>query len=53
LEYGKDNKFKHPSEEVIDRLKEYGILIYRTDEKGEITINVDRKGKFKINCMNR
>ena len=46
---GKDNKFDHPNSEVIERLKTYGSIIYRTDLHGEITIKVDKTGKIKIN----
>lgn len=49
---GKNNMFHHPSEEVIDELKEYGISIYRTDERGEITIHVNRQGNFKMKSIN-
>lgn len=38
---GKNNKFRHPSKEVIERLQSLGIQIYRTDEMGEITIKSD------------
>lgn len=48
---GKNNMFHHPSEEVIDELKEYGISIYRTDERGEITIHVNRQGNFKMKSI--
>lgn len=49
---GKNNMFHHPSEEIIDKLKEYGAIIYRTDERGEITIRVNGKGNFKIKSIN-
>ena len=48
---GKNNMFHHPSEEIIDKLKKYGAIIYRTDERGEITIRVNRKGNFKIKSI--
>lgn len=35
---GKNNKFGHPSNQVIERLKKFNIKIYRTDENGEISI---------------
>lgn len=43
---GKNNMFKHPSEEVIKRLEKDKIKIYRTDESGEISFFVDRKGRI-------
>ncbi len=35
---GKDNRFNHPSDEVIERLDDLGIEIYRTDQQGTIRI---------------
>ena len=45
---GKNNLFGHPSMEVIERLKEFGIKIYRTDECGEITITVKNRGEILV-----
>lgn len=30
------NSYGHPSEDVLDRLMEHGVTMYRTDEHGEI-----------------
>ncbi|MCA1626801.1 MAG: hypothetical protein LC742_02400, partial [Acidobacteria bacterium] len=35
---GADNRYGHPSPEVLDRLKAAGVKLYRTDLQGEITI---------------
>ena len=43
---GKNNKFGHPKQEILDKLK--GLQIYRTDLQGEITIKVNKSGKYKI-----
>lgn len=43
---GKNNNFGHPSNEVVQRLKENGTRIYRTDENGEISITVNKKGRI-------
>ena len=40
---GKDNKYGHPNEEVIGRVKKRGAKIYRTDQQGTITIITDGK----------
>ncbi|MBR3696932.1 MAG: hypothetical protein IKM97_01465 [Clostridia bacterium] len=48
---GENNSFGHPNQEVIQRLQEKGTKIYRTDEMGEITININRKGEIKIKRM--
>lgn len=43
---GENNLFGHPNEEIINRLKNKNIKIYRTDEMGEIEITV--KNTLKI-----
>lgn len=45
---GENNKFGHPNEEVLTRLKTRGTRIYRTDQNGEILVMVDKKGIIKI-----
>lgn len=45
---GQNNKFGHPNEDVIKRLEEKNIQIYRTDEMGEISVIIDKNGKIKI-----
>lgn len=41
---GKDNRFGHPHEEVLKRLVDEGINIYRTDRQGAITYRFKKKG---------
>jgi competence protein ComEC len=36
ISVGKQNRFGHPTKEVLDRLKERGIKINRTDLSGQI-----------------
>lgn len=43
---GKNNKFGHPSEEVLKRYENSNIKIYRTDLNGEIFIKVNKNGKI-------
>lgn len=45
---GKNNKFGHPNDSVLNELKKIKCLIYRTDKDGEIEIKVDNKGRIKI-----
>lgn len=35
------NSYGHPANEVLDRLTQEGILIYRTDNEGDIIISMD------------
>ena len=49
---GRDNKYSHPSDIIIDRLRQYCCTIYRTDENGETDFSVDKNGNItKIRCM--
>lgn len=46
---GKKNNFGHPSKTILERLKQRNIKIYRTDQMGEIRIEVRRNmHKFSI-----
>lgn len=38
---GKDNKFGHPSDTTIQKLKEMNAKIFRTDNMGEIEISAN------------
>jgi beta-lactamase superfamily II metal-dependent hydrolase len=35
---GPDNRYGHPSQDALDRLKHLGVKLYRTDLEGEVTI---------------
>ena len=39
---GKNNRFRHPSPEVVQRFREMGIQIWRTDHSGAIAVRIDR-----------
>ena len=40
---GENNKFGHPNNVVLDRLKDIDCKIYRTDKDGEITLKMGLK----------
>lgn len=44
---GKDNRYGHPHEELIERLEKQGCRIYRTAESGAITMQV-RRGRIRV-----
>ena len=46
---GKNNRYGHPSDVVLERLENLGTKIYRTDCNGEISIFVDWSGRVRIN----
>jgi competence protein ComEC len=41
ISVGADNKYGHPTQEALDRLKSAGVKVYRTDLQGEIHITSD------------
>ncbi len=41
ISVGKDNDYGLPDEELLNRLKDAGITVYRTDESGPITLLLD------------
>ncbi|MFH1428733.1 MAG: ComEC/Rec2 family competence protein [Candidatus Margulisiibacteriota bacterium] len=47
---GKENKFKHPHQPVLDKLKKRDITIYRTDQLGAVIIKTDGR-KYWIKSM--
>ncbi|MFN8577634.1 MAG: DNA internalization-related competence protein ComEC/Rec2 [Candidatus Sericytochromatia bacterium] len=38
---GKNNRYKHPREEILERLKYFGSKIYRTDEDGGVLFKIN------------
>ncbi len=44
---GRNNRYGHPHEEIVERLEQYGCRIYRTDKSGAVTVYV-RDGKMWI-----
>jgi beta-lactamase superfamily II metal-dependent hydrolase len=46
---GMDNRYGHPSQETLDRLKAAGVKVYRTDFEGDILISTrGKEGDIKI-----
>lgn len=41
ISVGKDNKYNHPNQSVLDLLNQFGVSILRTDESGIIKIKSD------------
>ena len=38
---GKDNKYNHPYQSIIDRWTNSGAKVYRTDKNGNIIVSCD------------
>lgn len=43
IQVGENNRYKHPSKEILDGLDLKGVKIYRTDENGDIEVKSDGK----------
>ena len=41
---GEGNSYEHPHVELVDRLDNYNVNTYRTDERGNITLILDSEG---------
>jgi len=46
ISVGKDNRYGHPHQVVLDSLEKFGIKILRTDEQGTILIKSDGENLF-------
>jgi competence protein ComEC len=45
---GETNRYGHPNQEVLDRLRAANVRVYRTDLQGDITITTNGKGTLDI-----
>lgn len=41
ISVGVDNSYGHPKQKLLDRLADFGVTVYRTDEVGTITVTSD------------
>lgn len=49
ISVGKNNDYGHPHKEVLKRIKNLGIKVYRTDLNGIVTVYCDGKN-FEVKC---
>ena len=45
---GANNSYGHPTQETLDRVKDYGAPVYGTDELGTISIYIDEAGEVSV-----
>lgn len=45
ISVGEDNTYGHPAEQTLERIETAGAAVYRTDERGTITIRGSKHGK--------
>lgn len=53
ISVGKDNSYGHPSIKILNRLKDIGARICRTDTDGEIKLKIKNNGKINLDVMNK
>ncbi len=41
ISVGKENKYGHPRKEILERLKQFGAAVFRTDESGAVKMKSD------------
>jgi competence protein ComEC len=46
ISVGKNNRYGHPTSEVLEFLKNRGIRILRTDESGDIIYECEKSGEM-------
>ncbi|TCS94791.1 DNA internalization-related competence protein ComEC/Rec2 [Hazenella coriacea] len=51
ISVGKQNRFGHPTPDVLQRLEQHQAIIWRTDEQGAISVRVDPSGKYQLEAM--
>lgn len=45
---GRNNVYRHPSAEILERLERYGIPVLRTDRDGQISVSWTEAGRIRI-----
>jgi competence protein ComEC len=45
---GRNNVYRHPSAEVLERLERYGVRALRTDRDGQISVSWNEEGRIRI-----
>lgn len=51
ISVGENNRFGHPAPEVLQRLKEQGTRVWRTDRHGAVTVRIDSSGRMRVETM--
>lgn len=44
ISVGRSNSYGHPTEEVLERIEEYGAVIHRTDREGHVLVRGESEG---------
>ena len=50
---GEDNIYKHPAPSVVERLRERGISVYRTDTQGSVIVTAQENGKYRVETLGK
>ena len=50
---GQGNRYGHPAAETLDKLKERGVRVYRTDLDGTVEVIAGGEGKYEVKTYGR
>ena len=50
ISVGAGNRYGHPAESTLSRLRDAGCTVYRTDQSGTITVVTDENGKIRFSA---
>ena len=53
ISVGAKNRYGHPAPETLDRLRRHGVTVFRTDERGTITLTVSDHGTLAVTDSRR
>jgi len=53
ISVGAKNRYGHPAPETLARLREHGVTVLRTDQRGTITFTVSSHGTIAITDVGR
>ncbi|MEK9502039.1 DNA internalization-related competence protein ComEC/Rec2 [Gaopeijia maritima] len=48
ISVGRGNRYGHPAPEVLARLRERGVEVWRTDESGSVVVDIDAGGHWTV-----
>lgn len=53
ISVGAGNKYGHPEEAVLNRLKKFGTKVIRTDQQGTVVVTLDKNNNISINTSKK
>ena len=51
ISVGRGNSYGHPTDEVVNRIEEYGAELHRTDREGHVVLRLDEDSGRGLNSV--